>query len=190
MTSPEARIPGELLPWSSWSTSQTEVTHILLLLGLSPELAPVHSHSLHLCFTSPNSPNLVGFAVQLCLFLKCLVWVWSTASFLGKKHAPLKTFPRNKYGADHVESQFIQASISYFLPPSIFPVVAACCPNYMQICIRVYGNCWVTAWTTDWSPGERTWSALGAQVKAIQLYDWKGWSLAAPLLDLIIIIPT
>ena len=26
-------------------------------------------------------------------------------------------------------------------------------------------------------------SALGAQVKAIQLCDQKGWSLAAPLLD-------
>ena len=26
-------------------------------------------------------------------------------------------------------------------------------------------------------------SALGAQVKAIQQCDWKGWSLAAPLLD-------
>ena len=33
-------------------------------------------------------------------------------------------------------------------------------------------------------PGERTWSALRAQVKGIQLCDWKGWSLAAPLLDL------
>ena len=31
---------------------------------------------------------------------------------------------------------------------------------------------------------ERTRSALGAQVKAIQLCDQKGWSLAAPLLDL------
>ena len=30
-------------------------------------------------------------------------------------------------------------------------------------------------------PGERTWSALGAQVKAVQLYERKGWSLAAPL---------
>jgi len=44
-----------------------------------------------------------------------------------------------------------------------------------------YGNRWVTAWTTDWAPGEKTWSALGAQVKAIQLYDQKGWSMAAPL---------
>ena len=26
-------------------------------------------------------------------------------------------------------------------------------------------------------------SALGAQVKAIQLSEWKAWSLAAPLLD-------
>jgi len=32
---------------------------------------------------------------------------------------------------------------------------------------------------------EEAWSALGAQVKAIHLCDWKGWSLAAPLLDLI-----
>lgn len=23
-------------------------------------------------------------------------------------------------------------------------------------CMHVYGNCWVTAWTTDWAPGERT----------------------------------
>jgi len=29
--------------------------------------------------------------------------------------------------------------------------------------------------------GKKSQSALGAQVKAIQLYDWKGWSLAAPL---------
>ena len=35
----------------------------------------------------------------------------------------------------------------------------------------LYGNCWVTAWTTDWAPGERTRSALGAQVKAIQLWS-------------------
>jgi len=49
--------------------------------------------------------------------------------------------------------------------------------------VRVYGNCWVTAWTTDWAHGERTQSALGAQVKAIQLCDRKGWSLAAPLPD-------
>ena len=31
--------------------------------------------------------------------------------------------------------------------------------------------------------GERTRSALGTRVKAIQLCDRKGWSLAAPLLD-------
>ena len=49
----------------------------------------------------------------------------------------------------------------------------------------LYGNCWGRAWTTDWAPGARTRSALGAQVKAIQLCDQKGWSLAAPLLDLI-----
>ena len=30
----------------------------------------------------------------------------------------------------------------------------------------------------------RTGSALGAQVEAIQLCDWKGCSLAVPLLDL------
>ena len=41
------------------------------------------------------------------------------------------------------------------------------------------------AQSTDGAPGERTRSALGAQVKAIQLCDRKGWSLAAPLLDLI-----
>ena len=29
----------------------------------------------------------------------------------------------------------------------------------------------------------KDWSALGAQVKAVQLCDRKGWSLAAPLLD-------
>ena len=49
-------------------------------------------------------------------------------------------------------------------------------------CINImYGNCWVPAWTTDWAAGERTRSALGAQVKAIQLCDQEGWSLAAPL---------
>jgi len=49
--------------------------------------------------------------------------------------------------------------------------------------IYLYCNCWVPAWSTDWAPGERTRSALGAQVKAIQLCDQMGWSLAAPLLD-------
>jgi len=39
--------------------------------------------------------------------------------------------------------------------------------------ITFYGNCWVTVWTTDWTPGERTLSALGAQVKAIHLCDQK-----------------
>ena len=38
----------------------------------------------------------------------------------------------------------------------------------------LHGNCWVTAWTTDWAPGERTQSALGAQVKAIHLCDRSG----------------
>jgi len=33
--------------------------------------------------------------------------------------------------------------------------------------------------------GKRIWSALGAQLKAIQLSDENKWSLAAPLLDLI-----
>ena len=49
----------------------------------------------------------------------------------------------------------------------------------------LYGNCWVRAWSSDGAPGERTRSALGAQVKAMQLCDRKGCSLAAPLLDLI-----
>ena len=44
-----------------------------------------------------------------------------------------------------------------------------------------YGNFWVTAWTTDWAPGERTRSALRAQMKAIHLCNWNGWRLAAPL---------
>jgi len=47
--------------------------------------------------------------------------------------------------------------------------------------VTIYGSCWVMAWTTDWAPGERTRSALGAQVEAIQLCDQKGWSLSAPL---------
>ena len=51
--------------------------------------------------------------------------------------------------------------------------------------LKVYGNCWVRAWSSDGAPGERTRSALGAQVKAMQLCDRKGYSLAAPLLDLI-----
>ena len=51
--------------------------------------------------------------------------------------------------------------------------------------VLLYGNCWVMAWTPDWAPGERTWSALGAQVKGIHLCNQKGWSLAPPLLDLI-----
>ena len=47
---------------------------------------------------------------------------------------------------------------------------------------HLYGSCWVTAWTADWAPGERTRSALRAQVKAVLLCNQKGWSLAAPLL--------
>ena len=47
----------------------------------------------------------------------------------------------------------------------------------------MYGNCWIMAWTTNWSPEANTESATGAQVKAIHLCDWKGWSLAPPLLD-------
>jgi len=50
---------------------------------------------------------------------------------------------------------------------------------------HLYGNCWIMAWTSDWSAEVSTESAMGAQVKAIQLCDCKGWSLAAPLLDLI-----
>ena len=41
------------------------------------------------------------------------------------------------------------------------------------------------AWTSDWAPGEKTQSALRAQVKAIQLCNRKGSNLAAPFLDLI-----
>ena len=51
-----------------------------------------------------------------------------------------------------------------------------CCKS--KVGRQVYGNCWVTAWTTDWASGERTRSALGEQVKAIWLCDQKGWSLA------------
>jgi len=39
-------------------------------------------------------------------------------------------------------------------------------------------NHWLSTW-------ERTSSALGAHVKAIHLYDQKGWSLSASLLELI-----
>ena len=39
----------------------------------------------------------------------------------------------------------------------------------------LHGNCWVTAWTTDWSSVERTGSALGTLGKAIHLCDWKEW---------------
>ena len=52
-----------------------------------------------------------------------------------------------------------------------------------KCCFRMHGNCWVTAWPSDWSPEASTESAVRAQVKAIQLCDRKGWSLAAPLLD-------
>jgi len=47
----------------------------------------------------------------------------------------------------------------------------------------MYGNCWIMAWTSDWSPEASTESATGAQVKAIHLCDRKEWSLAPPLLD-------
>ena len=33
--------------------------------------------------------------------------------------------------------------------------------------IIVYGNCWITAWTSDWPPEASTESAPGAQVNAI-----------------------
>jgi len=42
----------------------------------------------------------------------------------------------------------------------------------------MHGNCWVMAWTTGWVPGEKSQSALRAQVKAIQLCDRKDCSLA------------
>jgi len=38
---------------------------------------------------------------------------------------------------------------------------------------------------TEHLGAQRTRSALGAKVKAIHLCNWKGWSLAAPLLHLI-----
>jgi len=47
--------------------------------------------------------------------------------------------------------------------------------------VTVELNCWIT----NWEPGKRTQSALGAQVKAIHLCNPKTWSLAAPLPDLI-----
>ena len=65
------------------------------------------------------------------------------------------------------------------------------CHDVLDLCIRedsplsylnhwfmlwrggVYGNCWITAWTSDWSPEVSTESAAGAQVKAIQLWDRK-----------------
>ena len=37
----------------------------------------------------------------------------------------------------------------------------------------LYGNCWITAWTSDWSPEVSNESAMGAQVKANQLCDQK-----------------
>ena len=52
--------------------------------------------------------------------------------------------------------------------------------------LYLYGNCWATAWTTDWAPEERARSALGAQVKAIgrsgawlhqSSSSFKGWLL-------------
>lgn len=39
------------------------------------------------------------------------------------------------------------------------------------------------SWTSHWAPGDKTQSALGAQMKAIHLWDYKGWSLASPLLE-------
>ena len=39
---------------------------------------------------------------------------------------------------------------------------------------QLYGNCWITAWTSDWSPEVSTESAGGAQLKAIHLCDQKG----------------
>jgi len=47
----------------------------------------------------------------------------------------------------------------------------------------LYGNCWITAGTSDWPPEASTESAMRAQVKAIHLCDQKGWSQAPPLLD-------
>ena len=38
----------------------------------------------------------------------------------------------------------------------------------------LYGNCWIMDWTSDWPPEASTESAMAAQVKAIQLCDWKG----------------
>ena len=49
----------------------------------------------------------------------------------------------------------------------------------------LYENCWITVWATDYHLGKGPGQPWLVQVRAMQLSDWKGWSLAAPLLQLI-----
>ena len=77
-------------------------------------------------------------------------------------------------------SLYFKNSFSHHFP-EIYPAFHTQVFN-LHGCL-LYGNCWIMAWTSDWSPEASTESATGPQVKAIHLCDRKGWSLAPPLLD-------
>ena len=49
---------------------------------------------------------------------------------------------------------------------------------FVKFCTHVYGNCWITAWTTDGSLEASIESAVGAQVEAIHLCDQKSGSIS------------
>lgn len=55
--------------------------------------------------------------------------------------------------------------------------------NYVpNVILPLCGNCKITAWTSDWTPAEEAWLALGAQVEAKpgvhpSLTSFRGWQL-------------
>ena len=51
--------------------------------------------------------------------------------------------------------------------------------NTLKMCMKVYGSCWIMAWTSDWPPEVSAESAAGAQVNAIS----PEWPEGPPLLD-------
>ena len=52
-----------------------------------------------------------------------------------------------------------------------------------NVCVRLYGNWWITAWTSDWPPEVSAESATGAQVNTISPEWPEARSQAPPLLD-------
>ena len=52
-------------------------------------------------------------------------------------------------------------------------------PDRSRIILWLYGNCWITAWNSDWPPEASAESAVGAQVNAISP-EWLGSTAPRP----------